>query len=186
MRYRMTTPPSNMVMARVVLLAGLLLAVLLLPSPLRHSAYAQGMIEYPENGEVPVAAYVAVDPDDGDEISWTLSGDDAGDFTIENGVLEFMSPPDFENPTSSTTSGTPEEQNTYSVTVEASDGVKGADGTITDMEDVTVTVTNVDEDGEITLSAVQPRERVELTATLIDADGGADDRPSDNRAGIPT
>ena len=163
-------------MARVVLLAGLLLAVLLLPSPLRHSAYAQETIEYPENGEVPVAAYVAVDPDDGDEISWTLSGSDVDDFTIDGGVLEFMSPPDFENPTSSTTSGTAEAQNTYTVTVEASDGVKGADGTITDTEDVTVTVTNMDEDGEITLSAVQPREAVELTATLTDADGGADDQ----------
>ena len=133
------------------------------------------MIKYPENGEVPVAAYVAVDPDEDDEITWTLSGNDAGDFTIEDGVLEFMSPPDFENPTSSTTSGTPEEQNTYSVTVEASDGVKGADGTITDTEEVTVTVTNVDEDGEISLSTVQPRGAVELTATLIDADGGASD-----------
>ena len=139
MRYRMTTPLSNMVMARVVLLAGLLLAVLLLPSPLRHSAYAQEeMIKYPEGSEAPVAAYVAVDPDDGDEISWTLSGSDMDDFTIDGGVLEFMSPPDFENPTSSTTSGTAEAQNTYTVTVEASDGVKDAEGTITDTEDVTI------------------------------------------------
>ena len=171
MRYRMTTSPSNAVTARVVLLAGLLLAVLLLPSPLRHSAYAQEMIEYPENSEVPVAAYVAVDPDDGDEISWTLSGDDAGDFTIENGVLEFMSPPNFENPTSSTTSGTTEAQNTYTVTVEASDGVKDAAGTETDTTEVTVKVTNEDEDGVVTLSAVQPREATQLTATHTDPDG---------------
>ena len=170
MRHWMTTPLSNAVTARVVLLAGLLLAVLLLLSPFRHTAYAQEPIEYPEGSEIPVAAYVAVDPDDGDEITWTPSGTDADDFTIEGGVLEFMSPPDFENPTSSTTSGSSEARNTYTVTVNASDG------TLTAMtETITVKVTNVDEDGEITLSAVQPREAVPLTATLTDADGGAND-----------
>ena len=153
-----------MVTARVVLLAGLLMAVLMLPSPLRHSAYAQETIEYPEGSEAPVAAYVAVDPDDGDEITWTLDQDGTEDFTIENGVLEFMSPPDFENPKG----GSGDNSNTYTVTVEASDG------TLTAMTElITVTVTNVNEDGEITLSAVQPREAVELTAKLTDADGGA-------------
>ena len=164
MRYRMTTSPSNAVMARVVLLAGLLLAVLLLPSPLRHSAYAQEMIEYPENGQGAVAAYTAIDPDEDDEISWTLSGDDADDFDIDGGVLTFKALPDYENPTSSTTSGALSAQNTYSVTVEASDGEEK------DMTVVTVMVTNVDEDGVVTLSAVQPREATPLTATHTDPD----------------
>ena len=30
---------------------------------------------------------------------WTLSGTDAGAFTIEGGALRFKSPPDYENPT---------------------------------------------------------------------------------------
>ena len=165
----MTTPPSNAVTARVVLLAGLLLAVLLLPSPFRHSAYAQEAIEYPEGSEAPVAAYVAVDPDDGDEITWTLAQDGTDDFTIENGVLEFMSPPDFENPKG----GSSDNSNTYMVTVTATDN---GTPTGTDMTVITVTVTNEDEDGVVTLSAVQPREAVALTATLTDADGGADDQ----------
>ena len=148
-------------MARVVLLAGLLLAVLLLPSPFRHSAYAQETIEYPEGSEAPVAAYVAVDPDDGDEITWTLEETGTDDFAIENGVLEFMSPPDFENPKG----GSSDSSNIYTVTVEASDGEIEA------TTEITVTVTNEDEDGVVTLSAVQPKEATQLTATHTDPDG---------------
>ena len=166
----MSNSTSTAVITRIFLLAGVLLGGLIAAVSLYQSVYAQETIEYPESSEVPVAAYVAVDPDDGDEISWTLSGDDADDFSIDGGVLEFMSPPDYENPTSSTTSVTLEAQNTYNVTVEASDGVKGAVGTETDTTEVTVKVTNEDEDGVITLSTLQPREAIQLTAELTDPD----------------
>ena len=53
----------------------------------------------------------------------------------------------------------------YSVTVTASDS-----GGLSDTIDVTITVTNVDEMGTITLSATQPAVGEALTATLTDPD----------------
>ena len=90
-------------------------------------------VDYAENGTGMVATYAATDPENGD-ISWSLSGDDAGDFEISGaGMLTFMSPPDFESPTDANA------DNMYSVMVVASDGTNdGAMG-------VTVTVTDVDE-----------------------------------------
>ena len=44
-----------------------------------------------------VATYTAVDPE-GVAIKWSLSGDDAADFTIAGGVLAFVKSPDFEKP----------------------------------------------------------------------------------------
>ena len=84
-----------------------------------------------------VATYSATDGD-GDDISWSLSGDDSERLTItENsdgdGVLSFNDPPDFENPTAAGGA------NAYVVTVEASDG------TNTGTFDVTVNVTPVNE-----------------------------------------
>ena len=165
MRYRITTPPSNAVTARVVLLAGLLLAVLLLSSPAcSHPAYAQETIEYPENGEVPVAAYVAVDPDEDDEITWTLDGDRRRiDFTIEGGVLEFKR------------SARLRERRTMRATELEHVQRDGGGQRRREEEDTTdsqwSSVTNVDEDGVVTLSAVQPQEATPLTATHTDPDG---------------
>ena len=117
--------------------------------------------DYAENGTGPVATYTAVDPE-GADIVWSVAGTDAGDFSIENGVLTFKSPPNFEAPTG----GSGDDSASYSVTVEASDG-----GTMMDTEEVTVSVTNVDEPGTITLSSLQPQAGVMLTATLTDPDG---------------
>ena len=91
---------------------------------------------------------------------WSLSGDDAGDFTIKGGVLVFAAAPDFESPADM--GG----DNVYEVTVKADDG------TYMDTQDVTVTVTNVDEPGEVTLSTTEPRAGTELTASVTDPDGG--------------
>ena len=85
-------------------------------------------------GTGPVAAYLATDPESA-TITWTLEGDDAGDFDISSsGVLTFKSSPDHETPADADT------DNVYMVTVVASDG------TYFDTHDVTVTVTNVDEE----------------------------------------
>ena len=79
-----------------------------------------------------VATYQAVDPE-GDAISWSLSGTDAGDFSIDNGALSFSSAPDYESPADNN------KDNQYSVTLQATAGGKN------DTHNVTVTVANVDE-----------------------------------------
>ena len=84
------------------------------------------------------------------------------DFDIENGVLRFKSSPDFEDPQG----GVGNNSIRYEVTVQASDG--GADTTAT--EQVTIEVTNVDEDGTVTLSTLQPQVDRAITATLDDPD----------------
>ena len=118
---------------------------------------------YAENGTGSVATFTATDPEEKD-IDWTLSGSDVEDFSIDGGVLEFDSPPDFENGQGTGTGG-----NEYVVTVEASAGAEAAVRTATLA--VTVTVTDVDEPGTITFSTLQPQAEVEVTATLSDGDG---------------
>ena len=114
--------------------------------------------KYAENGEGPVATYTAVDPEEA-EIVWSLDGVDVDDFTIKGGVLRFSSAPDYENKADDDTN------NVYQVTVQAGDG--GEDPAT---KTVTVTVTNVEEAGMVTLSTLQPKAGVELTATLTDPD----------------
>ena len=116
-------------------------------------------IDYPENGTATVVAYIGDDPE-GQTVTWSLSGDDAGDFEIDGGALTFRTPPDYERPTNTNTN------NIYTVTVEASDGT-----TPMVEQAVRVRVTNVDEEGEATLSTVQPQHEQEITATLTDPDG---------------
>ena len=59
-----------------------------------------------------------------------------------------------------------ETKSSYTVTVTASDGA------LTATVDVTVTVTNIDEAGTVTLSTDQPPARAEITAALTDPDEG--------------
>ena len=77
-------------------------------------------------------------------------------------TLAFMSEPDYEMP------GDADGNNIYEVTVVATDAT-GRTG----MKRVTIMVTNMDETGMVTLSTVQPRVGVELTASLTDPDGPA-------------
>ncbi len=79
-----------------------------------------------------VATYRAAGPDAA-SARWSLSGADAGDFTITGGVLRFRSVPNFERPADANT------DNVYEVTVTANDSTNTA------MRDVTVTVTDVEE-----------------------------------------
>ena len=92
-------------------------------------------MDYAENGTGMVAMYTASGPDAA-MATWTLEGDDAGQFSITNGMLMFMTAPDYEMPMDM--GG----DNMYMVTVMADDG------TYMDTHDVTVMVTNVDEDGD--------------------------------------
>ena len=86
-----------------------------------------------------VATYRATDPDERATITWSVEDPGAGDFTITNaGALSFASAPNYEVKSS------------YTVTVRASDGTNDVD------HDVTVTVTDVNEDEELLLSARRP------------------------------
>ena len=67
--------------------------------------------DYAENGTAAVATYTASGPDAA-SATWSLEGDDAGDFMISAGMLTFRSSPDYENPADANT------DNTYMVTVE--------------------------------------------------------------------
>ena len=91
--------------------------------------------------------------------TWALDGADKDDFTFTGGVLAFATSPDFE------AAADADRDNVYEVTLSADDGTYMAERT------VTITVTNVDEDGELTFSSEPPVVDVALTATLADPDG---------------
>ena len=96
-----------------------------------------------EEGRV-LAAYTATDPEDpGAVISrWSLSGSDAGDFTVsEGGELSFRNVPDFERPADSG------RDNVYNFSVRASDGRNYG------YLEVTVTVEDVNEAPDITTTS---------------------------------
>ena len=116
-------------------------------------------MDYAENETGMVAMYTASGPD-ASMATWSLDGDDAGQFSIPNGMLMFMTAPDYEMPMDM--GG----DNMYMVTVMADDGTNMA------TQDVTVTVTNVDEMGTVTLSAMKPTVGMEIMATLADLDDG--------------
>ena len=117
-------------------------------------------IDYPENGTGAVQRFTSADPEGVTPIGWQLSGDDAYDFTISEGVLSFVSPPDFES------AADRDLDNDYEVTVIAGD-TAGKTSSV----GVTVTVTNVDEAGTVTLSSDQPGEGINFSARLADPDG---------------
>ena len=91
-----------------------------------------------------LATYDAVDPEDpfGPITRWSLSGTDAGDFSVsDTGELSFRKVPDYERPADS------DKDNVYSLSVRASDGRNY--GYLA----VTVTVDDVNEAPEITTTA---------------------------------
>ena len=90
----------------------------------------------------------------------TLSGADAGDFRwSSNGALVFRSTPDYETPMDANG------DNIYMVKVTATEGERTA------TRDVTVTVVNVNEPGEVTLSTTRPQMGTAITANVDDDDG---------------
>ena len=120
-------------------------------------------------------AYTFYD-DDKDDVTWGLSGADADHFTITknangNGVLTFrnpspttsLKPADFENPVD----GSTPPDNMYEIIVKATDASPQQN---TREFPVTVTVTNVEEAGTVTIAGT-PSGGEQLTATVADGDG---------------
>ena len=102
---------------------------------------------------------VMADDFDRDTLAYTLSGADAALFNIDGSTGQIT-----------VGAGTVldyETKNTYSVTIRASDPSRASD-TAT----VTISVTNVEEPGSVSLSPAEPEVGVELTAVLTDPDGG--------------
>ena len=114
---------------------------------------------YPENGTEPVASFRAFD-EAGHVIRWSVSGDDKDLFTIDDGVLAFREPPNYEDPQSASTSALLSSRNIYRVTVEAAGGTRN----------VTVTVTDVDEAGTVSIDRPQPQVGRPLSANLLEED----------------
>ena len=109
-------------------------------------------VSYAENRTDAVATYTATDPEGSINITWSKSGDDADDFSINAGVLTFVSPPNFEAAVDHNT------DNVYLVTVAADDG-SGNTASV----DVTVTVTDVNEPPEFDDRPTTTREVPENT-----------------------
>ena len=82
--------------------------------------------------------YRARDMDRGAATTWSLEGDDQGDFAIDEGVLTFNEEPDYEDPADVN------DDNEYEITVVASDGTNRGN------LDVSIMVTEVNEGPEIT------------------------------------
>ena len=157
-------------------------------------------VNYAENRTNPVATFTARDPERATPINWSLAADtftldlnDNDDFTdpgdvaatdsvdgsrfkiTSEGVLSFVTPPNYEAPVGGGTGG---DSNTYKIVVQASDGDK------VDRFKVIVTVTDINEPGKVTWtvgpggsqlsparSLLQFRSGAQLVATVTDGDG---------------
>ena len=157
---------------------------------------AMTAVDYPEIDEddedgapntAAVATYVGTDPE-GDGISWDLRGADAALFTIAGGVLQFVDSPDYENPKDKvgTDTATPTyldengasrdvlaDDNIYNIVIRAiTSRIRGDTGPAETVDTpVAVTVTDVDEAGEVVISWLQPEAGTVITASLTDPDG---------------
>ena len=120
-----------------------------------------GARSFPENttGVQNVGVPVAATDADDDTLTYTLGGTHSGSFTIvgTSGQIQTKSGVTYDH----------EAKASYSVTVTADDDNGG-----TADQDVTITVTNLEEPGTVTLSTNQPSVRSAVTATLSDPDEG--------------
>lgn len=107
---------------------------------------------YVENGTDAVETFTATDQD-GDDVTWDVEGDDGDLFKIsDDGELTFKDSPSFETKKDS------DDDNVYKVTVTASGMAKSTHA-------IEVTVTDLDEDGKVTLSQPQPQVGRTVTAS---------------------
>ena len=96
---------------------------------------------FDENATGVVATYVATDVDANSNLTWSLEGNDAGDFTITktadgDGEVRFGSPPNYEQPADTG------QDNTYDITVKV---VDNHNPQLSDTLEVAVTVNDLNE-----------------------------------------
>ena len=124
--------------------------------------------EHDANDEYAVmdlANYTARDEEGG--VTWTLTGTDSGDFAIDsNGVVTFVNTPNYEAPEDSGGN------NEYEFTVVATDVQSGSNRLTVSIDNVTVTVADVEEAGVITVDDPNPGVGDTIIFTLTDPDGG--------------
>ena len=114
-----------------------------------------------------VDTYMAEDVDQDADVTWSVSGTDAGDFEISSaGALTFKEAPNYEKPLDSNG------DNVYMVTVVATDAGVDDKNKMTAERAVVITVINVEEGGTVRLSSVQPKIGFPLTASVTDDDDG--------------
>ena len=116
---------------------------------------SERIFDYSENGAVRVGSF---EPSDA---QWTVSGEDAAHFTIENGVLRFydaernsIAIPDFENPKDA------DADNTYTIQIQSTAQTIQAKINIVDRE----------EPGSVTLSSSRPVINLPIHAAVTDPD----------------
>ena len=114
-------------------------------------------IAHPEHATTTLERYTAADPDPLTSFGWSLQGPDRDRFTITDGTLAFQSPPDYENPQDANA------DNRYQLAVAVSDG------THTATRDVTVMVTDQEDQGSVTLLEI-PQVGTPYPAALVDPD----------------
>ena len=88
-------------------------------------------VRYSENGTAPVASFTAFDEGE-HTIRWSVSGRDEDLFTIDDGVLDFREPPNYEAPQSGADGALLSVRNVYRVTVEAGGGTRNVTVRVTD------------------------------------------------------
>ncbi len=113
----------------------------------------------PENADITtIVATVAAEEPNGEAITYSLGGTDAASFNIKDtavGELRANAPLDYETKSS------------YQVDVIATDP-----NSLSSKVTLTITVTNEDDAGAITLSSQAPVVGIDLTASITDPDGG--------------
>ena len=185
----------------LALLAALIACLVLLPDgpvQAQEVATGDGIIPFAENSTDPVRSFISTDPER-DSVVWSIRGLDAADFTISStGVLEFESPPNFEEPTDRALERIynaaahayaetehddvdqqfDEKDNYYHITVSATEMSQALPRKRTDLP-VTIQVTNQDDPGVLKLEWLEPEVGTPIRAILTDEDDGFTDANTD-------
>ena len=137
--------------------------------------YDENQVNEEDPPQAVVGTFTAYDPETAGDLpagAYKLSGSDASDFMLDttttagSAILQFKDVPDFEDPADAN------EDNTYEITLTVTATTEGETAKSTPM-DITVKVTNVNEDGTLSLSARQPRIGIPLTARVVSDPDGA-------------